>query len=737
MHRNTFPPIASHLRRALIAAGLALPMAAVASPAGDALRRLQSDDWITRDTSLADLGISEPVVLSNSDAHQDFYLPVPRGVPIADATLNFDARYTKDEPGRTNLVLWADGVPLAAQNIADGNGPVLRNLPLEQRLRSTGFLRLGVDWQSEIALRRCESNRATANALTISPQTRLSYRYDASAIGNLDDAWSTLPGKPVLLVSDTKLDQQAYDSAWRMGVAMQRAGKRVDVKAFPAVGDEIDTRALQVPAGLAQAPVFAAVAGKERHKLASAAEIGALLVLGAPAVTGDVVIASPALRAKLNAALDALQAELASDPDAADAFKSWRQARAPLAGADMAAKEVRLAPMGRLSVIAVAPDAGAQAAGVFNAAWRRILVSRQVQVQTATPPQSFQGDGVRLSALGGAPDSFDVVARGDWNVNFPLASVSSDGRMPDELIIDLAAAPGASSTRPVASVFWNGILLGAKQLDADGRPERLTARVPGYALGVNNAVRVSVQRQPVSVDCNEIPQGYPVSVLPTSHVKPGQPQPDGTFTGLLPLLAGNPQVLVPDSYLANAPTSLKQLIGIATASGVSATRAELAVSPVGQAAKPARTFLALEVPLEGAKPKVQVSDQKQLLVAGRSTTWLDISGLSGLSTAEVVSSGGQDGVLWHALGPQSGKLDTPFVLNRGDIAVIAANGPVAWIDSTNPDASKPPGAGESAFFEWRRYISWSVPALSFGLLVLVLVLILALRVTRRKNKGNG
>ncbi len=737
MHRNTFPPIASHLRRALIAAGLALPMAAVASPAGDALRRLQSDDWITRDTSLADLGISEPVVLSNSDAHQDFYLPVPRGVPIADATLNFDARYTKDEPGRTNLVLWADGVPLAAQNIADGNGPVLRNLPLEQRLRSTGFLRLGVDWQSEIALRRCESNRATANALTISPQTRLSYRYDASAIGNLDDAWSTLPGKPVLLVSDTKLDQQAYDSAWRMGVAMQRAGKRVDVKAFPAVGDEIDTRALQVPAGLAQAPVFAAVAGKERHKLASAAEIGALLVLGAPAVTGDVVIASPALRAKLNAALDALQTELASDPDAADAFKSWRQARAPLAGADMAAKEVRLAPMGRLSVIAVAPDAGAQAAGVFNAAWRRILVSRQVQVQTATPPQSFQGDGVRLSALGGAPDSFDVVARGDWNVNFPLASVSSDGRMPDELIIDLAAAPGASSTRPVASVFWNGILLGAKQLDADGRPERLTARVPGYALGVNNAVRVSVQRQPVSVDCNEIPQGYPVSVLPTSHVKPGQPQPDGTFTGLLPLLAGNPQVLVPDSYLANAPTSLKQLIGIATASGVSATRAELAVSPAGQAAKPARTFLAMELPLEGAKPKVRVSDQKQLQVAGRSATWLDISGLSGLSTAEVVSSGGQDGVLWHALGPQSGKLDTPFVLNRGDIAVIAANGPVAWIDSTNPDASKPPGAGESAFFEWRRYISWSVPALSFGLLVLVLVLILALRVTRRKNKGNG
>ncbi|KAG0732143.1 hypothetical protein G6F23_014611 [Rhizopus arrhizus] len=107
--------------------------------------------------------------------------------------------------------------------------------------------------------------------------------------------------------------------------------------------------------------------------------------------------------------------------------------------------------------------------------------------------------------------------------------------MPDELVMDLAAAPGASSTRPVASVFWNGILLAAKQLDADGKPERLTARVPGYALGVTNAVRVTFQRQPVSVDCNEIPQGYPVNVLPTSYVKPGKAQPDGTFVGLLPL----------------------------------------------------------------------------------------------------------------------------------------------------------------------------------------------------------
>lgn len=722
------------LCRALLAAGLLAPLAALASPAGDALRRLQSDDMVTRSTTLEDLGINEPVVLSNSDARQEFYLPVPRGVPVTDARLDFDARYTKGEPGRTSMVLWLDGVPQTAQRVADGEGSASRTLAVERRTRESGFLRLGVDWQSDIALRHCESNRATGNALTISPQTRLSYRYDASAINSLDDAWGSLPGKPVLMVASRKLDQQAFDSAWRLGVAMERSGKRVAVRVFPAVGEAVDTRGLQAPAGLGQVPAFAALTGKETHKLANPAEIGALLVMGAPAVAGDVVIADAALSTKYNEALDALQAQLASDPDAADAFKAWRQQRMPLAGAGLASKEIRLVSLGRQAVIAVAADAGAQGAGVFDTAWRRILASRQVQVQTALPPQSMQDGGVRLSTLGGSSASFDVVARGDWNASFPLAAVTTDGRVPDELIMDVAAAPGASSTRPVASVFWNGILLGAKQLEADGRPERLTARVPGYALGVTNAVRVTFQRQPVSVDCNEIPQGYPVNVLPTSYVKPGKAQPDGTFVGLLPLMAGSPQVLIPDSYLADAPDNIKRVIGIAAASGVSATRAELSVSPAGQAVKPARAFLAMELPVDGAKPAVQVNERKQLKVAGKDTTLLDISGLTQLSTAEVVSAGGQEGVLWHTLGEQPGMTDAPFVLNRGNIAIIGAAGPVAWIDSANPDASHPPGAGESAFFEWRRYISWSVPAISISLLVLLLFLIFAMRVARRKRK---
>ena len=81
--------------------------------------------------------------------------------------------------------------------------------------------------------------------------------------------------------------------------ALERAGKRVAVRAFPSVGDQIDTRGLQTPPGLAQIPAFAALRDNGTHKIANPAEIGALLVMGAPAVAGEV--SDEARRASLGA----------------------------------------------------------------------------------------------------------------------------------------------------------------------------------------------------------------------------------------------------------------------------------------------------------------------------------------------------------------------------------------------------------------------------------------------------
>lgn len=736
IHRHSFSRTGARWALgSLLGLGALFAQTASASALGDAIRQLGASDGLQRSVTLKELGIVDPVVLAGT-ATQDFYLPVPRGLPLGDASIAFDARYLKGEPGTSTVVISLNGTPAVSQTVPDGEGTLQRNLPVAQPARASDFVRLGVNWRNRNnSQQRCDENHSLANSLTISPQTRLSYRVDPRDVRTIEDVWNTLPMRTTVLVSGRQLEQASFDSAWRIGASLQRNNRRMQVRALPAVGEVIDLRGLEVPAALAGVPAFAALRGAEpQHKLASDAELGALLMLGAAQVSGDIVVADKALQQRLTAAFAALQAQLAADPDAGQALQQWRARRAPLASEALASQQLRALPMGRQMVLAVASDAGARVAGLQEAALQRLLVSDNVTVAAAQPPQWDEAKGIRLSSLGGSPDSFDVLSRGEWTMNFPLSAVASQGRMPGEITLYVAAAPGASATRPVATLFWNGMLLSARQLDANGQPERLRARVPGYALGINNTLRVSVQRQPYSADCNEIPQPYPASVLPAiSYVTPGKAEPNGSFIGLLPLLGARSQLLVPASYLSAAPAALERMANLAAASGLSASQAELVVAQADAPAKPSMPFVAMEVPVDGAKPLVTVTDGQQLRIRGKSLDWLDIKGLKQLSSAEVVTAGGQQGVLWRAIGEWTGGLGEPFLLNRGNIAVIGGDGPLAWLDSSNPDAGIPSGPREGAFHEWRNFLSWSVPGIAIALVVVVLLVLLAWAVARSKQ----
>lgn len=736
IHRHSFSRTGARWALgSLLGLGALFAQTASASALGDAIRQLGASDGLQRSVTLKELGIVDPVVLAGT-ATQDFYLPVPRGLPLGDASIAFDGRYLKGEPGTSTMVISLNGTPAVSQTVPDGEGTLQRNLPVAQPARASDFVRLGVNWRNRNnSQQRCDENHSLANSLTISPQTRLSYRVDPRDVRTIEDVWNTLPVRTTVLVSGRQLEQASFDSAWRIGASLQRNNRRMQVRALPAVGEVIDLRGLEVPAALAGVPAFAALRGAEpQHKLASDAELGALLMLGAAQVSGDIVVADKALQQRLTAAFAALQAQLASDPDAGQALQQWRARRAPLASEALASQQLRALPMGRQMVLAVASDAGARVAGLQEAALQRLLVSDNVTVAAAQPPQWDEAKGIRLSSLGGSPDSFDVLSRGEWTMNFPLSAVASQGRMPGEITLYVAAAPGASATRPVATLFWNGMLLSARQLDANGQPERLRARVPGYALGINNTLRVSVQRQPYSADCNEIPQPYPASVLPAiSYVTPGKAEPNGSFIGLLPLLGARSQLLVPASYLSAAPAALERMANLAAASGLSASQAELVVAQADAPAKPSMPFVAMEVPVDGAKPLVTVTDGQQLRIRGKSLDWLDIKGLKQLSSAEVVTAGGQQGVLWRAIGEWTGGLGEPFLLNRGNIAVIGGDGPLAWLDSSNPDAGIPSGPREGAFHEWRNFLSWSVPGIAIALVVVVLLVLLAWAVARSKQ----
>ncbi|MBT2339616.1 MULTISPECIES: hypothetical protein [Pseudomonas] len=704
------------------------------SPLTQAIHRLNADTHQEREVRLRDLGITAPILLSASDARRELYLPVPAGVPLNNATLQLDASYLNGEGGRNTLLLSLDGYPVRAEGLSEAQGDASVKLGVDQAPRDNGLVRLGIAWSSQVSRPLCEEERIIGNVLRIQPDTRLNYSYDAGQLQDVGTAWATLPTRPGILVAPGSLSAGSYDAAWRLGVALARTGKQSHILPFPAVQDSVDLSNLHIPAELLGIPAFASLNGKGQHTLANPAEIGALLMLGQTAnVQADLAINDPELLKAINQSLDALQGQIQGvDTAAVAALTQWRNEHVNAAMVSTGPDNVRLALLGTRPVLMIAPDATGKALSLLGSAWNKLARNRQLTVNEAQTPLSDDGR-VALSRLGGAPGTFDVASRFDWSTSFPLGSVAYDGRLPVTAVVDISAAPGASDTAPVASLFFNDFLIGAQQLSTDGEPQRIQAHIPRYALGSKNVLRVSFQRQPVSDRCLETPQAFPVSVLPTSHVVLEKTSLDDGFPGMAARFAMDTQVLVPQAYLDHPASSLTQVIAVADAAGVSPLRAQLKVSADPKAVvSPDKAFLAFELPLKDSHESVQVDEQGHLRINHKDQVMLDVQRLNQLASLQVVQTSGQHGLVYRALGEQPPSLAKPVVLTRGDVAILGDSGAVAIFDTQDPngnqliDREEPKGLAA-----WRKpSLLWLIP----GGIALFLILLLAGRSARRNRQ---
>lgn len=707
---------------------------AAESPLSQAIARLNGDLRQEREIRLEDLGIKEPIVLGSTDARRELYLPVPAGVPLLDANLKFDASYLNGEGGRNTLLLSLDGYPVRAQGLNEAEGDASVSLGVDKAPRDSGSVRLGVAWSSIVSRNLCEDERVIGNVLRIQPDTRLQYSYDASQLRDIGAAWNALPGKPGVLVAPGSLSAQSYDAAWRLGVALERIGKQARILPLPAVGDQLDLTGLAIPEALRNVPAFASLAGQGSHTLKTPAEVGALLVLGqTPNVQADLAIDDPQLLKAINLALDALQAEVQGlDSQAAAALSQWRQRHIGAGLGALGKDEARLALVGARPMLLIAPDATVKAMSLLNSAWNKLARNRQLTIAEAQLPLSEDGR-LALSRLGGSPGGLEVLAKSDWSATFPLGNVAYDGRLPVKAVVDLASAPGASSTAPVASVFLNDYLIGAAQLVSDGHKQRIEARIPAYALGSRNVLRVSFQRQPVSNRCLETPQAFPVTVLPTSHIVLENSTPGSDFAGMAARFAKDSQILVPQAWLDQPAISLPTLIKVADAAGISPLRAQLKVQADGKAAvAPDQNFLAFELPIKGSDEAVQVNEQGHLLINHKEQRLLDLQQLDGMAALQVVKSGSQHGLLYRTLGSHAPQLDEPLLLTRGNASILGTEGVLSTFDTQDPSGSQLIDADEPRGLDaWRQpSLLWLIP----GALLLLAIILLAGRRARRQRQ---
>lgn len=722
VHTRALHALACSMSLLAVAPALA---SAAESPLSQAISRLNADTRQQRVIELQDLGIDRPIILNATDARRELYLPVPADVPLIDATLHLDASYLNGESGRNTLLLSLDGYPVRSLGLNEGEGDASASLGVDNAPRESGSVRLGVAWSSIISRMQCEDGRAIGNVLRIDPHTRLSYSFDASQLKDVGAAWNALPGKPGILVAPGALSSASYDAAWRLGVALERIGKQARILPFPSVKDSIDLGDLNIAAELKQIPAFASLDGKGLHVLDNPAQIGALLMLGqTPALNADLAISDPQLLKAIKASLDALESQVKTlEPGAGSAFAQWRERHASAALDASGPDNVRLALLGAHPLLLINQDAASKAIGLFSTAWNKLARTRQLTVGEQSDMPLSEDGRVALSRLGATLGSVDVLAKADWSASFPLGSVAYDGRVPVSAAVDVAAAPGASGTPPVASLFLNDYLIGAKQLDANGQKERIDARIPRYALAAQNTLRVSFQRQPVSDLCRETPQAFPVSILPSSHVTLEKASLGDDFSGMAARFAMGTQLLVPQSYLDRPASSLPQLIRVASASGVSPLRAELNVSADGNATlAPDKPFLAFEVAVKDSDESVQVDQQGHLLIRHKQQTLLDLKSLNHLAALQVVESGSQYGMVYRTLGAQAPNFARPLLLGRGNVTVLGDSGSLTTFDAHDPTGSQMIDDDQPTGLEaWRKPSAlWLIPAAVIAFLALLL-----------------
>nr|WP_244174032.1 cellulose biosynthesis cyclic di-GMP-binding regulatory protein BcsB [Paraburkholderia ginsengiterrae] len=701
--------------------------AKLAADLAGSFAQLGSGRLATRTVTLTELGIRDPLVLHAPDGRQELYLPVPAGVPLADATLQIDGSYLRGNGGRTTMLVSLDGSPALSRSPTQDQGDASATLGVDGAARPGGFVRVGLDWSSVINENICADQTAIGNVWRVAPTSRLTYRYDPDAIGDLRSAWSALPHKPVVMLGARTLGAPAFDAGWRIEALLQREGRAPATRAWPVAGDTVDLSTIDVPAPLRAIPAFAALAAGGSHKLANPAEAGALIALTPPAdFAPDVIVADDTLRNTLKSSLDALREQVAGvQPGAADAFDAWRARAIDPIAKPLAPGEVRLAHLGGQTAIVVGDNDGV---AVLARTWRPIDVTSRLVVHQIDDAPNTRADEIALSLLGGEPRTLDVQGRAIWDANFDLGAASGNGKLPGAVVLDVAAAPTLNNTAQTASIYFNDVLIGSQLLSANGKPQRITARVPHYALAAHNLLRVVFQRQPEG-GCQPRGQGHPVAVLPSSHLTLTSGKIDDDFTGMVARFATDANVIVPAAYLNDATQVLPRVARLANASGIAPTRATFSVARDGEAVSPKGAFLAADVTLADEQNLARLSKDRLSLTDASGKMLADVSGLNRVGVIEAVKAGTVAGIAYRTVGDTAAILPATLQLSRGNVALVDGSGTLRLFDTRNP--GEVVDAGDEGPWFMQSWVRWAIPA---GLVSLLIVLLLVANVARRRNQ---
>ncbi|GAB4062718.1 hypothetical protein GCM10028811_32810 [Uliginosibacterium sediminicola] len=341
---------------------------------------------------------------------------------------------------------------------------------------------------------------------------------------------------------------------------------------------------------------------------------------------------------------------------------------------------------------------------------------------------ALQGERISFDQLGIASPVLDVAEQQSWSVRINARDLPA-GRWPVALDLDIGMGADGHAQPAVANVFLNGRYLDGRIAAREGITH-IHASIPRGLIGLDNELRVVLQRQPTGGDCRELSPAYPAQVLGSSSLQLSESAtPDADFFSLAPHASEQLTVYLRDSLPLASQAQALRSIGLAAAQ-LSSAAAPLQVKRVSAAQidKLPAAFIAWgDFDFSRNTPPLRLDQGKVLLATreGRELFKLE-PGQSSL-LAQVISVSGQAAGVWlHASGasadwPQPEAID----LDRGNVAFINQGGVATALSTERERLIEVRYPEAHSWLDWlERYRAWLVVA---AWLLLTLVVLMALR----------
>ncbi len=596
-----------------------------------------ADVSVTRRVTLADIGYSKGSLFEGATVPhaRTFFFDAPMDSRITSGTFHLLYRTSPNLLELANARVNINDVPYSQVNLSPDSERHALDVEIPASAFRGGLVKVTINATLPITDNRCFDERLSDIFMHIEPGSWLEVKYQPLN-KSIRDAWRMLPQDVTISLPEGALSKGQFASTLSLMSLLVDGGKRVHLTRLPEVGDII--------VGAKQS--IQALVSSQRLKLDSG------------------------------------------------------EAMTDTGGAVDEISNLSLLHMPNRTALVVTDPYDVQPIYLLNESWREIAAGQQYRVfrpdttfrYTEVGTESDAGYfSLPLNKLGMDTESRFLTREATWQTVINPFSLPL-GTRPDFLKLNVVA-PVRWEKDPTYEmyVFLNDVLVKSMRLENTGVSQPFTVNLPSEYQKQFNEIRIVVQHDIETGDCQGVMPHDFVQILPDSAlvVKKEEGDAPRQFADLSRYFLHGFDTYVDNGYLDHPEVALHLMARLASDFPLLIDHSRLTFVDTGAALDPANPFVAIgrfklgdsvEAPMRFDQGHVKI-------VTASGDSYFDVDNLDNITVAEIARAGSSSG-LWVV--PSLAKFDSTkppmerLKLAEDDIAFIDNHGVVKTLDSNEP-----------------------------------------------------